>query len=399
MIRMNTYAIILAAGASSRLAKQGVNTPKQFFSYEEKPLFWHSAKVFSRVSLIKGLVFVFPDDQNHEEYYSIITSLEKEQELGIPWSIVVGGKRRQDSVWNALQALPSACNAVLIHDGARPFVTAELAYKAASLISPETPAVIPGIFVTDTIKIVDEKSLTLSTPQRSCLRAVQTPQAFLLKPLFQAHQKAQADNFECTDDAQLLERTGTPVLVIEGEVSNKKITYEEDLNLLLKECKMRTPCTGFGYDVHRYGGKRAFILGGVPIKTDITIDAHSDGDTLLHALMDAMLALIGAGDIGGLFPDSDPAFEGISSGVLLSQVYDQVQKFGVVITHVSLTIVAQVPRITPHRQTIAKNIANLLGLSVTQVNVGASTEERLGFIGEKKGIKAIAVVTGFKEEV
>ncbi|MDR0828409.1 MAG: 2-C-methyl-D-erythritol 2,4-cyclodiphosphate synthase [Desulfovibrio sp.] len=155
------------------------------------------------------------------------------------------------------------------------------------------------------------------------------------------------------------------------------------------------PRSGFGYDVHRYGGKRPFILGGVPIPCDLAIEAHSDGDVLLHALMDALLGCICAGDIGELFPDTDPSLDNVSSGVLLAEVLERCRIAAFTLTHADLTIVAEVPRIAPHRQAIAANLARLLALPSSCVNVKAGSEEKMGFTGEKKGIKAYALVNGF----
>jgi 2-C-methyl-D-erythritol 4-phosphate cytidylyltransferase/2-C-methyl-D-erythritol 2,4-cyclodiphosphate synthase len=241
------------------------------------------------------------------------------------------------------------------------------------------------------------------THPRERLRAVQTPQGFLLRPLIAAHEQAAREGWDVTDDAAIMERAGHRVLVVEGEEANRKITLPVDLTLINPLEKItvseRIPCTGLGYDVHRYGGERPFILGGVPIACDVTIAAHSDGDTLLHALMDALLGCIGGGDIGGLFPDTDPAYENISSGVLLSEVRERCLRLGLIVRHVDITVIAQTPRIAPHRQNIAANVARLLHLPADRVNVKATTEEHLGFTGEKKGIKVLAVVTGDRPAV
>ena len=443
---MNTWAILLAAGKSSRLAARGFLTPKQFLPLEGHPLFWRSAETLSRLAPLRGIVFVMPPfdaeaeagagvdadavasvhmDTFRQYYEKQIRELEQNlpgKNLGIPWKIVPGGALRQESVYNGLRALPPECTAVLVHDSARPFATASLFMRVLEPVLAGGPAAIPGIAVSDTIKSVRQvpanephkgavspegieggpelpgAAFVSQTHERASLRAVQTPQAFLLSPLLLAHERAAREGWEVTDDAALMEREGHPVLLVEGEESNRKITTPADLSLLepAKEPFMsgRIPCTGFGYDVHRYDGNRPFILGGVPIACDVKIAAHSDGDTLLHALMDAMLGCIGGGDIGGLFPDSDPAFDNASSGMLLAEVLMRCLRQGLEIHHVDLTVIAQVPRIAPHRQNIAANVAKLLHMPPARVNVKATTEERLGFTGEKKGIKAVAVVTG-----
>jgi 2-C-methyl-D-erythritol 4-phosphate cytidylyltransferase/2-C-methyl-D-erythritol 2,4-cyclodiphosphate synthase len=201
----------------------------------------------------------------------------------------------------------------------------------------------------------------------------------------------------------LLEKCSVPVLVIPGEMENRKITTPEDLTLLKdaseSTAKPLRPCTGFGYDVHRYAGNRPFSLGGVRFEsTDIRIKAHSDGDVLLHALIDALLGCIGAGDIGALFPDNNPAYENISSAILLAETLELIHKEHMQISHVDLTIVAQVPKIAPYRVEIAKNVAHLLQIAPNRVNVKATTEEGLGFTGAGLGIKAMASVIGLVPE-
>ena len=423
---MNPWAILLAAGKSSRLAAHGHATPKQFLLLDDAPVFWRSAVTLSRLAPLRGIVFVMPPEGDFSHYEALIQGLEADlpgKRLNLPWKIALGGPLRQDSVHNGLQTLPPDCRAVLVHDSARPFASAALCLRVLEPVLAGRPAVIPGIPVSDTIKAVtssasvpsgfqagpDEASpaqnasrsesvWVAQTYDRSLLRAVQTPQGFLLTPLRDAHARAAREGWEVTDDAALLERAGQPVLVVEGEEGNRKITTPADLALLgpREEAPMsgRIPCTGFGYDVHRYGGSRPFILGGVPILCDVTLTAHSDGDVLLHALMDALLGCVGGGDIGGLFPDSDPVYENISSGLLLAEVLERCQRLGLEVSHVDLTVIAQVPRIAPHRQNIAANVAKLLHLPPSRVNVKATTEEHLGFTGEKKGIKAVALVTG-----
>ncbi|MCL1939650.1 MAG: 2-C-methyl-D-erythritol 4-phosphate cytidylyltransferase [Desulfovibrionaceae bacterium] len=408
---MNTWAILLAAGSGSRLAGHGRGLPKQFLLLDGEPLFWHSALTFSRLPSLRGIVFVFPpsggDDSPEQNGETLLQRLNAGNRLGLAVRTAVGGERRQDSVANGLAALPPDCDAVLVHDSARPFASAALMTRVLAGLEAGQVAVIPGIAVPDTIKTVDDKGRVACTHARGSLRAVQTPQGFLLGPLREAHALARQHGWEVTDDAALMERSAMPVLVVEGEERNHKITTPGDLALLEGQGRSgggngameMLPCSGFGYDVHRYGGDRPFILGGVPIRCDITVAAHSDGDTLLHALMDAMLGCIGGGDIGALFPDTDQAFDNISSGVLLAEVLERTRMAGLRITGVDITIVAQAPRIAPHREAITANLAKMLQLPLAWINVKATTEERLGFTGEKKGIKVMALVSGLRPVV
>lgn len=391
------WAVVAAAGSGSRLAAAGLDRPKQFIETNGIPLYWHSARTFSRVAGTRGIVFVFPPTLLAEAEAEL-AKLVADENFPLPVRSVGGGKTRQDSVRNALAALPEECDAVLVHDAARPFVTPSLIVSVLDAMRNGHVAVIPGVPLVDTVKQVNVDEMVAATVDREFLRAVQTPQGFYRHPLAKAHEKAAARRVVATDDAALMEEAGIGVFVVPGDKDNVKITTPADLTLLRggdKDASERPlfPRTGFGYDVHAYGGSRPFVLGGVPIPSDVTVSAHSDGDVLLHALIDAILGCLGRGDIGALFPDSDPRFDGIESGVLLSETLRLAERASVKIVHADMTVVAQTPKIAPHRERIAANVAKLLGLAVGAVNVKATTEEKLGFTGEKKGVKAYAVVT------
>ena len=229
---------------------------------------------------------------------------------------------------------------------------------------------------------------------------VQTPQGFALPPLLAAHHAARQESAAgraATDDAALMEANGHPVLVVPGEAANIKITHPEDLALLEERSPvMPVPRVGMGYDVHRYGSGRPMKLGGIIIPNAPEVIAHSDGDVLLHALMDALLGCAALGDIGRLFPDADARFDNISSAVLLDDVLERFRDAGLTLCHVDLTVVAQTPKLAPHREEIRKNVARLLGLGTDSVNIKATTEEKLGFTGACEGIKAYAVATAFQ---
>ncbi|KAL1110049.1 hypothetical protein AAG570_014054 [Ranatra chinensis] len=396
---MHCWAILLAAGKGNRCRTKDQQTAKQFLSFFSAgyPLYWHSALTFSRIPAIQGICFVFPpqendSDESSTDYAAAIQELERVHPLRIPQRIARGGKERQDSVYSGLLALPDACTHVLVHDTARPFVSAELVTRIIDALRTGTNAVVPGVPVNDTVKQITPDGTVGQTLERSCLRAIQTPQGFSRPILEQAHAKAAADGYLGTDDASLAEHAGFTVNLVEGETANVKITTPEDLALLQPQQQYRQ-VSGLGYDVHRYGGTRAFVLGGVPIPTPITVDAHSDGDTLLHALIDGILGCLGLGDIGTLFPDSDARFENIPSSILLAEVLTIAEQRQLAISHVDITLVAQTPKIGPHREAIAKNVARMLHLPFDHVNVKATTEEKLGFTGEKKGIKVMALVS------
>lgn len=445
---MNTWGILLAAGRGSRLEAAGLPDAKQFLDYNGAPLYWTSALTMGRVARLSGLIFVFAKDRIEAENERI-KKLNADNILGIPWRIALGGAERQDSVCNALALfdttlsqgkidaenpdyaedlglttpfshIESPCNSVLIHDAARPFASAALYNKIIDALqnsddSNGVSGAIPAIAVTDTIKevccveLVNEAEqhgqmpyeTVVATPDRHNLRAIQTPQGFKLDILCKAHARARREAWHVTDDAALLERCQHTVRVVQGEAANIKITNPEDLILLDHNTKAQAlPCVGWGYDVHRYGVGRPMKLGGIPIDQPAgkvpEIIAHSDGDVVLHALCDALLGCIGAGDIGQHFPDTDAAYDNASSVILLDKVLTMCRDAGLTITHVDMTVMAQIPRLAPFREAIRNNIARLLSLPPQRVNFKATTEEGLGFTGQKLGIKAVAAVTGLR---
>jgi 2-C-methyl-D-erythritol 4-phosphate cytidylyltransferase/2-C-methyl-D-erythritol 2,4-cyclodiphosphate synthase len=406
------WAVLLAAGSGTRIAqslaspggKAGGAARKQYLDVHGAPMFWRSARTLSRVQALQGLIFVFPQE-DLERMTALVAELDAGEPLGLPWRTCAGGARRQDSVRLGLSALPRAghdCQGVLVHDAARPFASAALARRVAQAVLSGAAAAIPGLAVTDTIKTVRADDTVQDTPDRATLRAVQTPQGFLLAELAAAHQRAQAEGWEVTDDAALMERAGHPVLVVAGEEQNVKITTPADLALLSSPMNgtKSPPRTGWGYDVHRYLGPndtdtkaRPMMLGGIAIPGGPQVLAHSDGDVLLHALTDALLGVACAGDIGQLFPDTDAAFENMPSAVFVAEALRRVRALGYCPVHADLTVIAQTPRLGPHKARMAAQVAQLLELPPSAVNVKATTEEGLGFTGEKRGIKAVAVVT------
>jgi len=402
----NAWAVILAAGSGTRLASALAQTAgpqkKQYLELEGEPLFWKSARTFARLQAVQGLVLVFPPE-DLERMTGVAAELYQRDPLGVPWRACAGGARRQDSVRLGLAALDASARLVLVHDAARPFASAALARRVLAPLDGECLAAIPGLAVTDTIKRVSANDIIVDTPERATLRAVQTPQGFVLAPLLAAHARAQAEAWEVTDDAALMERAGHRVVVVHGEEANVKITTPADLELLRpKACA--APRTGWGYDVHRYVAQneddpkvlakaRPMMLGGVAIAGAPRVLAHSDGDVLLHAVTDALLGIACAGDIGQLFPDTDATYENMPSAIFVTEALRRVRAAGFVPVHADLTVIAQVPKLGPHRARIAAQVAQLLELPVGAVNVKATTEEGLGFTGEKRGLKAVAVVT------
>lgn len=393
---MHIEAVVLAAGQGARLREATGGTPKQFLPWQGEPLYIRSARTLARCARVRGLVFVFPEADVEAEKRRLNTL---QPDLGLPWRAVAGGARRQDSVRQGLAALSDQTDTVLVHDAARPFASPELINRVIDALEQGAEGVVPGIMPADTIKHVSADGSTVeSTPDRDRLTAVQTPQGFSVAILREAHARAAAEAWEATDDASLLERCGRTVRVVHGERSNSKITSPEDLIRL--ERPMETVfVTGYGYDVHRYtekGRGRPLRLGGIPIPGAPDVSAHSDGDVLLHALADAVLGCFAGGDIGQLFPDSDPALEGINSAILLDEVWCRATAANVRITHLDITVIAQIPPVAPHREAIRKNLSRLTGLNTSCISLKATTEEGLGFTGERKGIKVAVAASALR---
>ena len=307
-----------------------------------------------------------------------------------PCAVVQGGATRADSVRNGLAAATGEL--VAIHDAARPFVS-ESVITAALTAAAETGAAAPAVPVKDTVKVADPSGRVLDTPDRATLYAVQTPQCFRRALYTQALAAVTGEKARLvTDDCSLFELAGLPVRLTEGDYANYKITTKEDLQ---KEKTMRI---GHGYDVHRLVEDRKLIMGGVEIPYEKGLLGHSDADVLLHAVMDAVLGAAALGDIGKLFPDTDPAFKGADSRELLREAWRRIQAKGYTLGNVDVTIIAQAPKMLPHIPQMRVFIAEDLGCHMDDVNVKATTTEKLGFTGRGEGIACEAVALLRKAE-
>jgi len=258
---------------------------------------------------------------------------------------------------------------------------------------PRATAPVLGVALADTIKRSDDGGAIIETVPRARLWRAQTPQIFRYASLLQAHRAAAAlgasEATALTDDAAVAERAGLKVVMVEGSEDNRKITTAEDL---ARSVAMETR-TALGFDVHGFGPGNAVMLGGVAIPHTHKLAGHSDADVALHALTDAVLGTIGAGDIGQHFPPSDPQWRGVSSDRFLQHAVGLLGARGGRIVHLDLTLVCEAPRIGPHREAMAGSIARIAGIDVGRVSVKATTTEGLGFTGRREGIAAHAVAT------
>ena len=309
--------------------------------------------------------------------------------------IASGGADRQESVRCGLDRAQGEI--VLIHDGARPFVTREVIERTIQS-ARERGSGVAAVVPKDTIKRVDADGRAVQTPPRDALRAVQTPQTFHLADIRAAHEWADAQGLRATDDAALLEAMGRAVYLVQGDVENIKLTTPEDMQvgegILRRRGEGALPVrVGQGYDVHRLVPERELILCGVRVPYERGLLGHSDADVAVHALMDALLGAAALGDIGRHFPDTDPAYAGADSVRLLLHVVDLLAQRGYRPGNVDVTIVAQRPKLKDFIPQMRARLAQALGVQEQAVNVKATTTEGLGFEGEGLGISAQAVAT------
>jgi len=377
-------ALIVAAGRGSRF---GGPLPKQYALLAGRPVLRHTVEAYRTAPGINNLrVVIAPGDEIH--YRAAVEGLA----LPAP---IPGGLSRQQSVLNGLEALAAEPpDLVAIHDAARPFVKA--VDIAACLTAASTTGIdgaVLGVPLSDTIKRSDSSGAIAETVPRANLWRAQTPQVFRFAALLNAHRVVASlgasEATALTDDAAVAERAGLKVVMVQGSEDNRKITTADDL---ARSVAMETR-TAFGFDVHGFGPGNAVMLGGVAIPHSQTLAGHSDADVALHALTDAVLGTIGAGDIGKHFPPSDPQWRGVSSDRFLRHAVELLGARGGRIVHLDLTLVCEAPRIGPHREAMAASIARIAGIDPGRVSVKATTTEGLGFTGRREGIAAQAVAT------
>jgi len=381
----NVAAIIPAAGSGTRM---GLDHPKQFHSLAGFPILVHTVRKFVKAGCVDSIVVVVPADRVDstkdllQEYYLFDSAI----------TVVAGGKRRQDSVKCGLDSLSADVDVVLVHDGARPLVTTDVILRCA-LAAEKSGAAIAAVPVKDTLKKGDAENRIIETVDRETLWQAQTPQAARFSLLLAAYNAA--DNRDVTDEASLLELAGTPVQLVEGSETNIKITRPDDLIIAEKIMqKEMSPSmrVGHGYDAHQFAVDRNLILGGVKVPFEMGLAGHSDADVLTHALCDAMLGALGAGDLGTHFPDSDQQFENIYSIKLLESVVVLAHKRHFILSNADVTVVCQKPKLASFIAEMKQNIASACNVSAEQINIKATTTEKMGFTGRMEGISCHAVV-------
>ena len=375
------YALVVAAGRGTRF---GGTLPKQYLPLAGSSVLHHAVAGFAAHPRIAGVqVVIRPEDGNEFERAMRGVSV-------LP--PVPGGAERQDSVRLGLEALaPQAPERVLIHDGARPFPDAGLIDRVLDGLDREAAA-IPALPLGDTVKRVADGRI-VETVDRSQLWRAQTPQGFHFAAILAAHRAAVGRVL--TDDAAVAEAAGIRPLIVAGSDDNLKVTTAADLAAAerLIAARLADVRVGQGFDVHPFGPGDHVMICGLRVPHEAGLVGHSDADVGLHAITDAVLGAIGAGDIGMHFPPSDPRWRGASSDQFLRHAAGLVRQRGGVIAAVDLTIIGERPKISPHRAGMVERIAAILGLAPDRVSVKATTTERLGFTGRGEGLAAQAVAT------
>lgn len=374
-------ALIVAAGSGQRF---GAEQPKQYLDLAGQPVLRRTVEAFRRHPKVSAVRVVI-NPAFRDLYDAAVAGLD----LPEP---VAGGASRQDSVRNGLEALAdSAPGLVLIHDAARPLIDSDTINAVIAALDTH-PAALAAVPVADTLKRGDD-GLVAGTVDRSGLWRAQTPQGFRFPEILAAHRSAAG--LELTDDAAVAERAGLPVALVPAREENFKVTTPDDLTRATRalDSALSDIRTGSGFDVHRFAEGDHVTLCGVRVPHTQRLDGHSDADVGLHALTDAILGALCAGDIGSHFPPSDPQWRGADSALFLKHAAELVTARGGRIAHVDVTIICERPKVGPHREAMTARVADILGMPVDRVSVKATTTERLGFTGRGEGIAAQAMAT------
>lgn len=388
-----TIGIVVVAAGRGERAGASAEGPKQYRRIGGKPVIWHTLKLFLDWPKRGPIVAVIhPDDR--ALFDAAVSDLPGKHSV----LVVTGGATRQESVLNGLRALrESNIGSVMIHDGVRPFADPALLNRIAEELAAGKPAVLPAIPVSDTLKRADAGKIVTATVPRKDLHAAQTPQSFHYQSILSAHQQAAREaGSDFTDDASIAEWAGIPVQLVEGSIDNVKLTVKRDIAMAdekLRGLTLPDVRTGNGYDVHQLEPGDGVTLCGIFIPHDQKLKGHSDADVALHALTDALLATCGAGDIGDHFPPSDMQWKGAPSRIFLEHAAKIVREAGGVIMNADISLIAEAPKIGPHRQAMREKLAEVLGISLDRCSVKATTNEKIGFIGRREGIAAIATAT------
>jgi 2-C-methyl-D-erythritol 4-phosphate cytidylyltransferase/2-C-methyl-D-erythritol 2,4-cyclodiphosphate synthase len=378
---MFVSAVVVAGG---RGVRAGGSTPKQFLELAGRSVLQRSAEALAAHPDVQDLVVVLPEAW-------VDRGAELVGKLRVPCRCVAGGARRQDSVRAGFAAIDARADVVLVHDAARPFVTPEVIDRVIAAAST-TGAAIPCVPVTDTVKRADDRGaerVVLKTVPREALWLTQTPQGFRRDVLARAVADG-AGEVEATDEARLVELAGGSVAIVDGDRRNTKLTTAEDIEEAQQ--RMSEWRVGTGYDLHQLVGGRPLVLAGVVVPSHKGPLGHSDGDVVCHALTDAILGAVGAGDIGQMFPNTDPQWKNAPGLDLLSRALARVHEAGWRVVNADVTVILEMPKLSPHVADIRLRLAECLGVQVDAVSVKGKTNEGVDAVGRGEAIASHAVV-------
>jgi 2-C-methyl-D-erythritol 4-phosphate cytidylyltransferase/2-C-methyl-D-erythritol 2,4-cyclodiphosphate synthase len=374
-------ALIVAAGSGRRL---GDPTPKQYHQLGGKPVLRWAVEALAGHPRIDAVRVVAGRDQS-----DLFAAATAGLGVGAP---IAGGETRQESVRLGLEALVAdgAPDIVLIHDAARPFCPPAVIDRLLKALARSEGAV-PALPVLDTLMRGKGRQLG-NCVDRTHLNRVQTPQAFRFERILDAHRVKASESF--SDDATLARAAYVPVAQVEGDEALAKLTFPGDFERAEERLRARLVSrTGMGFDVHGFSGEGPLMLGGIEVPHSRGLAGHSDADVVLHAITDALLGAAGVGDIGEHFPPSDPQWRGASSDRFLAHAAELIRGRGGIVDHVDCTVIAEEPKVGPHRLAMRARIADILGLDPGAVSIKATTTEGLGFTGRREGIAAQAVAS------
>ena len=371
---MNSCFIILAGGESKRFNSK---IPKPYHLYKNKPLLLHSIDKVKNYGKFSKILIVI--NKKHKLY------INKLKIKNI--KIVIGGKTRAESAYNALKSIKDYnIKNVMIHDAARPNFSLKLLDRLNKELKLNN-CIIPAIQTTDSIK--QKSSNRIINLKRENIYLIQTPQAFNYKALYQLQKNRSA---EVTDDANLFVRASKKIKIIKGEINNNKITINSDIKIqhLIKY--------GLGFDVHRLVPHKKLYLGGLKIPSPLGTLGHSDGDPVLHAIIDAILGACNLGDIGEKFSDKNIKFKGIRSTVLLNEIIKIIKVKGFLLNNIDINIITQKPKIQKYKKKIKNSIVKLCKILPSQINIKGKTTEKLGVIGKEKAIACEVIASVIKND-
>ncbi|GAA0294098.1 bifunctional 2-C-methyl-D-erythritol 4-phosphate cytidylyltransferase/2-C-methyl-D-erythritol 2,4-cyclodiphosphate synthase [Rhodovulum strictum] len=377
---MTVTAIIVAAGRGTRV---GGDRPKQYQPLGGRAVLGRTVAAFAAHPRVAGLVVVLhPDDAD--------LFAEAMDGLDLAVTTVPGGATRDASVAAGLMAVPQGTTRVLIHDGARPLVSAALIDRVIDALDSH-PGAAPALAVTDALWRGAAGRVLAPHPRDGLFRA-QTPQGFRIEAIRAAHA---AHPGGAADDVEVALAAGLDVAIVEGDEDNLKITHAQDFaraERVLRERDMDIR-TGNGFDVHAFCDGDGVILCGIKVPHDKALKGHSDADVGMHAVTDAIYGALADGDIGQHFPPSDPQWKGAASDIFLKHAVGRVAERGYRIAHADLTLICERPKIGPVAGAMRAEMARLMGIELDRISVKATTSEQLGFTGREEGIAALATVT------